>query len=66
MAKTTNTVIFQNAVIDLKDRTITEFKKDSTESHSLDEVLREWDGIGGITLSIKRDGQKQFKAGDTD
>lgn len=55
MAKKTKSIAFSNATIDLEDMTITELKKDSVLVTSLDEVLKEWNGVEGISLVIRQD-----------
>lgn len=46
---------FKNAVIDLENNTITEFTKDDTKVYGLRDVLKTWDGIEGISVSIKQE-----------
>lgn len=55
MAKASKSIAFKNAVIDKAEGTITEFTKDDTKVYSLDKVIEEWDGIEGISLTIKQD-----------
>ena len=55
MAKASKSIAFKNAVIDKVEGTITEFTKDDTKVYSLDKVIEEWDGIEGISLTIKQD-----------
>ena len=55
MAKASKSIAFKNAVIDKTEGTITEFTKDDTKVYSLDKVIEEWDGIEGISLTIKQD-----------
>ena len=45
---------FENAIIDARDRTITEYKEDGAMCYSLDELLKRWDGVVGIKLTIQR------------
>ena len=55
MAKKTAGVSFTNATIDISDDTITELKKDEITVSSLSAVLKEWDGVDGVSISIRRD-----------
>lgn len=43
---------FENAVIDMKDLTITEFTDNETRCYDLMSLLKRWDGVVGITLTI--------------
>lgn len=45
---------FRNAVIDTSDMTITEYDEDSVRTYSLTELLKRWDGVVGVTLTIRR------------
>lgn len=45
---------FRNAVIDTRDMTITEYDEDSVRTYSLTELLKRWDGVVGVTLTIRR------------
>ena len=45
---------FENAVIDMKDLTITEFTDNETRCYDLMSLLNRWDGVVGITLTIER------------
>lgn len=55
MAKTTKAVSFKNAVINTEDMTITEINKDDSVEYDLLTVLKDWNGIEGISLTIKFD-----------
>lgn len=55
MAKASKSIAFKNAVIDKDEMTITEFSKDDTKVYSLNKVIEDWDGIEGISLTIKQD-----------
>ncbi len=54
MAKVAKSVSFEKAQIDMKDHTITEYLKDETNTYKLDDILKDWDGVDGITFSIKQ------------
>lgn len=45
---------FENAVIDMKDLTITEFTDNETRCYDLMSLLKRWDAVVGITLTIER------------
>ena len=55
MAKASKSIAFKNAVIDKTEGTITEIMKDSSKTYYIDKLLEDWDGIEGITLTIKQD-----------
>lgn len=55
MAKASKSVSFKNATINKEDMTITEFTKDDSKTYSLENVIADWDGIDGVSLTIKRD-----------
>jgi hypothetical protein len=55
MAKSTKSISFKNAVISKDDMKITEYMKDETKSYSLLNLIEEWDGVEGISLTIKQD-----------
>lgn len=57
MAKISKSMIFKNAIIDENDMTITEITKDSTNVYSLQNLLHEWHGIEGVSLTIKQDNE---------
>lgn len=54
MAQAKKAVAFKNAVIDVKDGTITEFTKNETNVYKLNDILAEWDGVDGISLTIQQ------------
>lgn len=54
MAVTAECERYENAIIDTSDMTITEYAKDSVNTYSLLELLKRWDGVMGITLTIRR------------
>ena len=54
MAKIAKSVSFEKAQINMKDRTITEYLKDETNTYKLDNIFKDWDGVDGITFSIKQ------------
>lgn len=45
---------FKNALIDTQDMTITEFDKDAARTYDLLDVLRRWDGVPDVNISIER------------
>ena len=66
MAKQTRTLNFKNAVIDYQNMSITEINKDNEEEFSLNEVFKEWDGIEGISLTLKQDSSPIFSDKEDD
>lgn len=55
MAKKSKTIAFKNATINKEDMTITEYNKDDVKTYSIKKLIEEWDGIDGISLTIKQD-----------
>lgn len=55
MAKVSKSTAFKGAVINKEDMTITEFTKEDSRTYSLEKLLDEWNGIEGISLTIKQD-----------
>ena len=45
---------YTNAMIDCSDGTLTEFNRDGVSSFSITEILKRWDGVPDITLTIER------------
>ena len=56
MAKASKSIAFKNATIDKSEMTITEITRDDTKVYSLDKLIEDWDGIEGISIVIKKDG----------
>ncbi len=54
MAQKVYSIAFKNATIDTTDDTITEYLKDETKTYSLSGVLKDFDGIDGLTVTIKQ------------
>ena len=55
MAKISKSTTFKNAVIDKDAMTITEITKDDEKTYSLTKLLEDWNGVEGISLTIKQD-----------
>ena len=55
MADSLRTEIFKNAVIDLSDGTITEYKDDRVSCYDIQQFLKRWDGVIGVTITIQRE-----------
>ena len=55
MAKKSKSITFKNATISKSDGTICEISKESMRVFSLDNLLEEWDGIEGLSISIRLD-----------
>ncbi len=45
---------YTQATIDLSDGTLTEFYPDGTKTFNIDDILKRWDGVPNITLTIER------------
>lgn len=58
MAKCSKSIVFSNATIDAEEMTIIEYKKDDMFEHDIMEILREWSGKDGLTISIRLDTQR--------
>lgn len=54
MANKVSGEYFKNCEIDVKDMTITEFKRDGTRTYRLLDVLKRWSGLPEVNLSIER------------
>ena len=55
MAKVTKAINFKNCVIDFNNRLITETTKDEIKVYKLDTILKDWDGIEGVSFTLKQD-----------
>lgn len=55
MGKFSKGMSFKNATIDLSDMTITEVTKDEELTFDLNSILNEWNGVEGVSISIKKD-----------
>ena len=57
MAKKNISVSFRNATINLENMVLDEFdsKNESFESYSIYNILREWDQVDGVSITIKKD-----------
>lgn len=45
---------YAQATIDISDGTLTEFYPDGTKTFNIDDILKRWDGVPNITLTIER------------
>lgn len=63
MAKRKLSVSFSKAVIDMENMTITEINKDDMQTFSLKEILSQFSGIEGVSLSVSVD---ESLSGDED
>lgn len=45
---------YKNATIDLSDNTLTEYGRDDVRVYSIEEILKRWDGVPDIVLTIER------------
>lgn len=55
MAKHSRSISYKNATICFADMSITEYSKDETKTFSLVKLLKDWDGIDGVSLTVKLD-----------
>jgi len=54
MAFTEKREQYKNAVLDLSDRTLTEFGCDDVRVYCIEEILKRWDGVPNIVLTIEQ------------
>lgn len=66
MAKQIQSISFTNATIDVAADEIAEFRKDDILTSRLSEVLKQFDGIEGVSLTIKRENVTQVNSGAAD
>ena len=66
MARKSLSVSFKNAVIDYENMTITEINKDSEEEFDLREVLKGWNGVMGVSLTLKQDSSSIYTTYEDD
>lgn len=59
MAKRNQTESYKKAMIDYENMEITEYEKDSINTYSIHTILKRWNGVEGITLTIKTDEEIQ-------
>lgn len=45
---------YERAMLDCSDMTLTEYGKDSVKTYSIEEILKRWDGVPDIILTIER------------
>lgn len=57
MAKISKSASFKCATINTADMTITEYSKEETKVYGLEKLLQDWNGIDGISLTIKQDNE---------
>ena len=55
MAKYNKTITYTKAVIYKDAGTITEYLKDGENVYFIENILKEWDGVEGISITIKKD-----------
>lgn len=50
-----NSITIKNATIDMENMTITEVNKDDQYMFDIKDVLGDFDGVEGVSLTIKKD-----------
>lgn len=55
MASRNNSESYKKAMIDFENMEITEYDKNEIRTYNLNTILKRWNGIEGITLTIKTD-----------
>lgn len=45
---------YEHATIDCADQTITEYRNDAVRSYAIGEILKRWDGVPDVTITIER------------
>lgn len=63
MAKCSKSIVFSNAEIRADEMLIIEYKKDDMFEHDIMEILKEWSGKEGLTISIRQDTQRGSTVG---
>ena len=51
-------VSFRNAVVDVENMKITEYTKDDQYEFNLLDVLKDWDQVEGISLTIRKENEE--------
>lgn len=64
MAKASKSINFKNAEINKAKGLITEVTKDDTKYYSLSKLIDEWDGIEGLSITIKKDDEVESDVED--
>lgn len=54
MAQSKSSVTFKNATIDASEMTITEVAKEEMKVYNLNDILADWDGKEGVTITIQQ------------
>jgi len=55
MAKVSRSTSFKGAQLCIECNTITEVTKDETRVYNLNKVLKEWDGVENVSITIKKE-----------
>ena len=55
MAKFSKSISFKNATVNKEKDLITEVFKDETKFYSISKLIADWDGVDGISVTIKKD-----------
>ena len=45
---------YEHATIDLADQTVTEYSDDAVRTYAIEEILRRWNGVPDVTITIER------------
>lgn len=53
--KRTKSISLKNATINLGDETVTEYTKDETRTYNIRKILKDWDQVDGVSITIKQD-----------
>lgn len=53
--KRTKSISLKNATINLEDETVTEYTKDETRTYNIRKILKDWDQVDGVSITIKQD-----------
>jgi hypothetical protein len=59
MAKYSTSISFKNATIDANAMTVTEIDRDDMRVYDLNKVLRELDGVEGLSISFRSGGDRK-------
>lgn len=55
--KRTKSISLKNATINLEDETVTEYTKDETRTYNIRKILKDWNHVDGVSITIKQDNE---------
>lgn len=51
-------VSLKNCTINVDDMTVTEYTKDEQYTHSLADILNEWNNVDGVSIVIRKENEE--------